>query len=93
MMMQSTDMPWQWNQRSMFNANGMSTINSVRITGISVTGSDEVTVNLWCDGSKTSPAVTEIAITNPIAMQGSIAMSSGMMGMGGMGICKVASTE
>lgn len=86
MMMQSTGTPWQWNQRSMFNANGMSTIDSVQITGISVTGSDEVTVNLWYDGSKTSPAVTVIAITNPIAMQCSIGMSSGMMGMGGMGM-------
>jgi hypothetical protein len=86
MTMQSTGTPWQWNQKSMFNANGMSTIDSVQITGISVTGSDEVTVNLWYDGSKTSPAVTVIAITNPIAMQGSTEMSLGMMGMGGMGM-------
>jgi hypothetical protein len=86
MTMQSTGTPWQWNQKSMFNANGMSTIDSVQITGISVTGSDEVTVNLWYDGSKTSPAVTVIAITNPVAMQGSIGMSSGMMSIGGMGM-------
>jgi hypothetical protein len=86
MMMQSTGTPWQWNQKSMFNANGMSSIDSVQITGISVTGRDEVTVNLWYDGSKTGPEVTVIAITNPIAMQGSIGMSSGMMGMSGMGM-------
>jgi hypothetical protein len=34
MMIQSTGTPWQWNQRSMFNANGMGTIDSVQITGI-----------------------------------------------------------
>jgi hypothetical protein len=83
---QSTSTPWQWNQRSMFNANGMSTADNVQITGVSVTGDDEVTVNLRYDGSETSPAVTVIAITNPMAMHGSMGMSSGMMGMGGMGM-------
>jgi hypothetical protein len=83
---QSTDTPWQWNQRSTFNANGMSTADSVQITGVSVTGDDEVTVNLRYDGPGTSPAVTVIAISNPIAMQGSMGMGSGMMGMEGMGM-------
>lgn len=65
----------------------MSTIDNVQITGISVTGSDEVTVNNFrYDGSETSPAVTVIAIANPMAMQGSIGMTSGMMGMSGMGM-------
>jgi hypothetical protein len=34
MMIQSTGTPCQWNQISMFNANGMGTIDSVQITGI-----------------------------------------------------------
>jgi hypothetical protein len=71
----------------MINASGTSTIDNVQITGISVTGSNEVTVNnLRYDGSETSPAVTMIVITNPMAMQDSIGMSSGMMGMSGMGM-------
>jgi len=43
---QSTDTPWQWNQRSIFNANGMSTVKNVQITGVSVTHSDGVIVSL-----------------------------------------------
>jgi hypothetical protein len=73
-------MPWQWDQRSTFNANGMSTVANVQITGVSITASNEVTVNLRHGGSGTSPAVTVIAVTNPMAlMQGSAAM--GGMGM------------
>lgn len=83
---QSTGAPWQWNQRSVFNAEGMSTADNVQITGVSVTGNNEVAVNLRYDGSETSPAVTIIAITNPMAMHGSMGMNSGMMGMGGMGM-------
>jgi hypothetical protein len=83
---QSSNAPWQWNQRSIFNANGMSTADNVQITGVSVSGNKEVAVNLGYDGSETSPAVTVIAITNPMAMQGPMGMSSGMMGMGGMGM-------
>jgi hypothetical protein len=73
-------MPWQWDQRSAFNANGMSTVNNVQITGVSVTGSNEVTVNLRHSGSGTSPAVTVIAVTNPMALM------QGLMAMGSMGM-------
>jgi hypothetical protein len=72
-------MPWQWDQRSMFNANGMSAVNNVQITGVSISDSDEVKVSLRHDGMEASPAVTVIAITNPMTMMQS---SSGMAGMG-----------
>jgi hypothetical protein len=68
----------------MFNANGVSTVDNVQISGIAVTGDNEITVNVRYDGSETSPAVTVIAITNPMSMQGSMGMSSGMM-QGGQG--------
>jgi hypothetical protein len=83
----TTTMPWQWDQRSSFHVNGMSTVNNVQITGVSVTGSNELTVNLRHGGSGASPAVTVIAVTNPMAlMQGSMAMGGmGMMnGQNGM---------
>lgn len=63
-----------------FNVNGMSTVNNVQITGVSATGSNEVTVNLRYGGSGTGPAVTVVAVINSMAlMQGSATMGS--MGM------------
>jgi hypothetical protein len=81
---QLTDMPWQANQRSMFHASGMSTADNVQITGVSVSGDDEVTVNLRYDGSETSPAITVVAMTNHMAMMGMMTGGSGGGHMGGM---------
>jgi hypothetical protein len=77
---QSSVAPWQWDQRSMFNANGMSTVNDVQVIGISITGDDEITVDLTYRGSETSPAITVIAMTNYMPMM------QGFSGMGGMGM-------
>jgi hypothetical protein len=79
---QSTITPWHWSQRSQFSGNGISTVEDVQITGISITGENEITVNLRYDGSETTPSVTVIAITNPMGlMQGFGAGNMGMMGM------------
>jgi hypothetical protein len=75
---QSSGAPWQWDQRSMFSANGMSSVNDVQVTGLSITGDDEITVDLRYGGSGASPAVTVIAMTNYMSMM------QGSSGMGGM---------
>ena len=77
---QSSSMPWQGYQGSMFNANGMSAVNNVQITGVSISGSDEVTVDIRYLGKERSPAVTVIVITNPMAMMHGFGMADmGMM--------------
>lgn len=73
---QSAGMPWQ--SGAMFNANGMSTVDNVQITGVSITDIDEVKVNVMYDGSETSPAITVVAIA------GMMQSNSGMMGQGMM---------
>jgi hypothetical protein len=69
-----------WNQKSMFNANGMSNVDNVQVTGVSIAGDSEVTINLRYVGSETSPAVTLAVMTNHM----SIMQGAGMMG--GMGM-------
>lgn len=76
--------PWQWNQKSGFSASGISNVDGVQITGISITGNNEVTVNLGYNGTGTAPRVTLVAITNPMVMMGRMHGAMGMpMMMGG----------
>ncbi len=70
MMMQQHEM-----NHSMFNVMGMSMVQDVRISGVSITGDNTVSVNLTYTGNGTSPGVTIVAMTNHMAM---------MMGSGGM---------
>jgi hypothetical protein len=68
---------------SMFNANGMSMVQDVRISGVSITGDNSVSANLTYTGNGTSPSVTVVAITNHEAMR-NMMMGGGMMGGGQM---------
>jgi hypothetical protein len=77
-------------KHSMFKVDGMSVVENVKISGVSITGDKEVSVNLAYNGNATSPSVTVIAITNHEQMMkdmmGGGSMGSGMGGgsMGGM---------
>ena len=44
-------------------------VQDVRISGVSVTADNEVSVNLTYTGNGTSPSVTVVAITNHEAMR------------------------
>lgn len=81
--MMSMQAPWQWNNKATFSANGMSNVENVQITGISITGERDVTVNLRYHGNGTTPSVTVIALTNPMPMMGMMHGSSGMGMMDG----------
>jgi hypothetical protein len=96
----SSDHQQQGMHHSMFNANGMSMVQDVRISGVSITGDNSVSVNLTYTGNGTSPGVTVVAITNHEAMRNMMRggggeqmgggqmdmgmMNQGMMDMGGM---------
>ena len=49
---------------SMFKANGMSMVQDVRISGVSITGDNTVSINLTYAGNGTSPSITIFAMTN-----------------------------
>jgi hypothetical protein len=67
---------------SMFNIMGMSMVENVGITGVSITGNNQVSVNLVYTGNGTSsPSVAVVAMTNHMAMM----MSNMMMGGSSMG--------
>jgi hypothetical protein len=78
MMMQQHEM-----NHSMFNVMGMSMVQDVRISGVSITGDNTVSVNLTYTGNGTSPGVTIVAMTNHIAMMMGMMMGSGGMMSGG----------
>jgi hypothetical protein len=71
-------------KHSMFSANGMSMVQDVRITGVSITGDNEISVNLTYSGNRSAPSVTVIAMTNHMQMMGMMMCGSSMGGMGGM---------
>jgi hypothetical protein len=75
---------------SMFNANGMSMVQDVRISGVSITGDNTVSINLTHAGNGTSPSITIIAMTNHMEtmnmMMGGGHMDMGMMNQGMMDI-------
>jgi hypothetical protein len=81
---------WQFGNRAAFTSSGISNVDNVQITGISITGDHEVTVNLRYDGAAgntttTAPGVTVIALTNPSFMMTRMHSSMGMMMGGGYG--------
>jgi hypothetical protein len=80
--------PLQWHNRAVFSSNGISNVDHVQITGISITGDHEVTVNLRYDSNGTTPSVTVIAASNPAAFMGMMYGSGtgqGMMAGNGYG--------
>jgi hypothetical protein len=64
-------------KHSMFSANGMSVVQDVRISGIAITGDNEVSINLFYSGTGSSPSVTIIAMTNHSQMMGGMGSDSG----------------
>lgn len=69
---------------SMFKANGMSMVQDVRISGVSITGDNTVSINLTYAGNGTSPSITIVAMTNHMEMM-NMMMGGGQMDMGMMG--------
>ena len=73
-------------QHGKFSANGASLVDGVEVTGISITGDDEISVNLRYAGAGEAPNLTLIATTNPSGMMnrvhggGAESMSGGSMG-------------
>jgi hypothetical protein len=59
---------------NMFNVMGMSMVHDVRVTGLSITGNNTVSVNLTYTGNGTSPGVTIVAVTNHMAMMNKMMM-------------------
>ena len=80
MMMQQHGM-----SHSMFNVIGMSMVQDVRVSGVSITGDNTVSVNLTYSGNGTSPGVTIVAMTNHMAMMMNMMMGGGGMMSGGGG--------
>jgi hypothetical protein len=70
---------------SMFNVMGMSMVEDVDITGVSITGNNQVSVNLVYTGNGTSsPSVTVVAMTNHMPMM-MMMMNNMMIGGGSIG--------
>ena len=65
---------------SMFDVMGMSMVQDVKISGVSITGNNTVSVNLTYTGNGTSPGVTIVAMTNHMTMMMNMMMGGGMMG-------------
>jgi hypothetical protein len=83
--------PWHTTNHASFSAFGISYVENVQVSGISVSGDNQVTVNIRYTGNDTAPSVVIIAKSDPM-MRGASAgmmaggpMHSGMM-MGGMGM-------
>lgn len=77
----------------MFSGSGSSVVSNVELTGVSITGSDEVSVSLRYTGTGAAPGVAIVANTNPTTMMNMMhgtTASSGMMG--GMGMMGHGST-
>lgn len=69
-------------QSKMFSGSGHSAVSNVQVTGIAVTGDNEVTVYLKYTGAEAAPSVVIVAHTNMMDMMSM--MLGGMSGMGGM---------
>ena len=69
----------------MFKANGMSMVQDVRISGVSITGDNTVSINLTYTGNGTSPSITIVAMTNHMEMM-NMMMGGGQMDMGMMNL-------
>jgi hypothetical protein len=69
----------------MFSAHGMSMVQDVRISGVAITGDNEVSINLNYVGNGTTPSVTLVAMTNHASMMAMMGGNmGGMMGSGMM---------
>jgi hypothetical protein len=62
---------------NMFNVMGMSMVPDVRVTGLSITGNNTVSVNLTYTGNGTSPGLTIVAMTNHMATMNKMMMGHG----------------
>ena len=67
---------------NMFSASGMSMVQDVQISGISITDDNQMTVNLIYTGNASSPSVAVIAMTNTMMSEN----MDGMTGPGAMGM-------
>jgi hypothetical protein len=78
------DVPWHTNHAS-FSASGTSYVENVQVSGISISGEKQVTVNIRFTGNGTTPSVVVIAKSDPMMegasaqMMAGGAMHSGMM--------------
>jgi len=83
-MNQGVPAPLYWKSMGSFSANGISNVQYVRVTGISISKPDEVIVSLRYNGNATSPALTVIATVHQGTPMNDI---GSMMGYGsGMGM-------
>jgi hypothetical protein len=80
-------------KQGIFSASGMSMVQDVKITGVSIIGDKEIVVNLNYSGNGTSPDVTVVAMTNHMGMMAGMEnrwsngmMSYGMMNTSAMGM-------
>jgi len=71
-----------FSQSGVFSGSGSSAVSNVQVTGIAVTGDNEVTVYLRYIGTGEAPSVVIVAHTNMMGMM--TMMHGGSMGMGGM---------
>lgn len=76
---------------SLFSGEGVSMVNNVKVTGVSITGDKEVSVSLKYSGNGTAPGVTLVAMTQsmqdmmmPMSMMGSDNDTENMMSDGMM---------
>ena len=76
-MMQDTSPQQHEMNHNMFDVMGMSMIHDVRVTGVSITGNNTVSVNLTYTGNGTSPGVTIVAMTNHMAMMNMMMLGHG----------------
>jgi hypothetical protein len=83
--------PWHTTNPASFSASGTSYVENVQVSGISISGDKQVTVNIRYTGNGTTPSIVVIAKSDSM-MRGASAgmmagggMHSGMM-MGGMGM-------
>lgn len=81
--MMSNTNSWQQNQGS-FSVTAGSMADNVSVTGVAVTGDDEITVSLRYTGTGEPDGVVVIANTNPSMMMSRIHGSSSGMMSGGM---------
>ena len=69
----------QWQPSLGYGSSGSSFVENVRVTGISITADNEVTVSLRYTGMAKTPGVVLVANTNPMGMMSM--MHGSMMGM------------
>ena len=66
---------------TMFSVNGMSMVQDVILSGVNITGDNQLSVNLIYSGNASSPSVTVVAMTNHMAMMNMMMDGSGYSGM------------